>query len=95
MKNFDLEKFIETMKQNGLKDDAIEYLTEWYCNEELWALMNYAVTPGYGIKQMTDEEFEEFLEWFECDEEEFEDKYGGTFADASFDGYIVYGESVR
>lgn len=94
MENFKIEKFIETMKANGLKEDAIEYLTEWYCNEELEGLMQYAVTYGYGIKQMTEEELDEFLDWMECDEEEFENNYGGIFVDASFDGYIVYGECV-
>ena len=77
----------------GLSYDAAEFMAEWYPESVCCAIDNLRYTYGFGhtIKQMTETELSEHLNFLEVSEDYYQEGYGAIIRDAAFDGVIVIG----
>lgn len=78
----------------GIPADAAEFISEWYPELSSYAYnrLRYGHYDWATFGVLTEKELAEMLEWNDCTEEEYEEKYGIIIRDAAFDGVLVCGE---
>ena len=91
------ETFFDVLQQHPFYFDAAaaRFVCEWYpelihtAREKL----QYAPYDWLTFAHLTDEELIEFLDYYDCTEEEdYNEKYGLIIRDVAFNGAIVVGE---